>query len=537
MNMNRFIGKLRYVALVAVLLLSACIENDFPYPTVKLFITGLTVEGQVGTAMISNDDKTATVELDETVNIRKVHIQSLEVTEGGRASIPSDTVVDLSEPLQVTLSLYQDYPWTIVAKQNIERTALVDGQVGQADFYPDIKEASIKIPRDQGLDNLVVKELKLGPAGSTYNGVDGVPELEWEKTRNYAFTKIRVQYSDFLDEEWTLYVNLSDIKVGISSVDVWTKVAWVHGFGLDGQENGCEYKESGTEEWIRVAQSEVTHTNSSYVARIIHLKPSTSYVCRPYSGTEYGEEQTFTTGAETVLPNTGFEDWHQNGKVICPWKEGDVSFWDTGNWGSTTLSANDNITKSTTDVWNGAASGSFAAVLGSKFVGIGSIGKFAAGNLFVGEYRATDGTNGILGFGREFTARPTKLKGHFKYTTAAIAYTDAAHADLMGKPDTCIVWVALGDWNEPVEIRTNPKNAKYFDKNDSKIIAYGEMNCGETVSEYRKFEIELDYRSTERIPKYLLIVCSASKFGDYFTGGEGSTMWIDDFQLEYDYEE
>lgn len=528
--------RLKYIVYAVLFILTACIENDFPYPTVKLYITGLTAEGQVGAAVISNDEKLVTIELADSVNLKKVHILSLDVTEGGTASVPADTVVDLSNPLQVTLSMYQDYVWTIKANQTIERIFAVDGQIGQANFYPDIKEASISVPRDKGLDEIVVTELKLGPTGATYNGVAGVPELQWEKTRNYAYSKVQVKYSDFVDEEWTLYVNLSDVKVGVSSVDSWTKVAWIHGFGLEGQENGCEYKQDGAEEWIRVDASEITHDKGNFVARLIHLTPNTTYVCRAYSGSEYGAEQRFTTDAEAVLPNAGFEDWCQDGKVICPWKEGDVSFWDTGNWGSTTLSANDNITKSTTDVWNGAASGSFAAVLGSKFVGIGSIGKFAAGNLFVGEYRATDGTNGILGFGREFTARPTKLKGHFKYTTAAIAYTDAAHADLMGKPDTCIVWIALGDWNEPVEIRTNPKNSKYFDKNDPNIIAYGEMNCGETVTAYRDFEIELDYRSTSRTPKYLLIVCSASKYGDYFTGGPGATMWVDDFSFEYDYE-
>lgn len=51
-----------------------------------------------------------------------------------------------------------------------------------------------------------------------------------------------MKYGDFLDEEWTLYVNLSDVKVGVNSVDEWTNVAWVHGFGLAGQDNGCEYK-------------------------------------------------------------------------------------------------------------------------------------------------------------------------------------------------------------------------------------------------------------------------------------------------------
>ena len=96
MSMKRISRILGYWACLAVFLLSACIENDFPYPTVKLYLTGLTVEGQVGTTLLSNDDRTATVELDETVNIRKVHIQSLEVTEGGKASIPSDYFVFVS---------------------------------------------------------------------------------------------------------------------------------------------------------------------------------------------------------------------------------------------------------------------------------------------------------------------------------------------------------------------------------------------------------------------------------------------------------
>ena len=195
------------------------------------------------------------------------------------------------------------------------------------------------------------------------------------------------------------------------------------------------------------------------------------------------------------------------------------------------------MTQPTDDVWSGASAGSKAALLASQFVGLGAIGKFAAGNLFLGEYKATDGTNGILGFGREFSARPTKLKGHFKYTVATIDNADEAHKALIGEPDTCIVWIALGDWSEPVEIRTNPSNSKFFDKNDPNIIAYGEMNCAETVSAYKEFEIDLDYRSTSRVPKYLLIVCSASKYGDYFTGGAGSTMWVDDFSFEYDYDE
>lgn len=538
--MKRIISTYKMVKVLmclGVCLLSACIQNDLPYPTVKLYITGMTVEGQVGSALISNDDRKVTLELGETVNPKKVKVQTLELTEGGSASIGPDSIIDLSSPLSVTLSLYQDYVWTIEATQTIARSFTVTGQVGQAYFYPESHEASVNIPREKGLKNIEVTDLKLGPEGSVINGEEGLPVLQWENKGAFATAKVQVKYSDFIDEEWTLYVNLSDVNVGVNSVDAWTNVAWINGFGRDGEDNGCEYKKEGDTDWIRVDASELTHSGGNFKARLIHLQANTTYVCRAYSGEEYGAETTFTTGDEATIPNMSFDEWHQEGKVICPWKEGDTSWWDTGNWGSTTLSANDNITQPTSDVWGGAAAGSQAAILGSKFVGIGSIGKFAAGNLFLGEYRATDGTNGILGMGREFSARPTKLKGHFKYTVSTIKYTDEAHKALMDKPDTCIVWIALGDWSEPVEIRTNPKNSKYFDKNDPNVIAYGEMNCAETVSAYKDFEIDLDYRSTSRVPKYLLIVCSASKYGDYFTGGEGSTMWIDDFSFEYDYNE
>lgn len=521
----------RLMLCLSVCLLAACIQNDLPYPTVKLYITGMTVEGQVGSAVISNEERKVTLELEETVNPRQVKVQTLEMTEGGTASIGPDSIVDLTKPLQVTLSLYQDYVWTIEANQTIARTFTVTGQVGQAKFYPETREASVNIPREKGLGIIEVTSLKLGPEGSTQNGVTGVPALQWEKKGGFATTKVQVQYSDFIDEEWTLYVNLSDITVGVNSVDAWTNVAWVHGFGHDGRDNGCEYKKEGDTDWTRVDASELTHDGGDFTARIIHLQANTNYVCRAYSGEEYGAEMSFTTGEEATVPNMGFENWHQDGKVICPWKEGDNRFWDTGNWGSAgMLGEKYNITTPVEDIYSGST-GVFAAKLNSRSIA----GILAAGNLFIGEFKERDNTNGILGFGREFSARPTKLKGYFKYTVAAIDNTDDAHKDLMGKPDTCIVWIALGDWSEPVEIRTNPKNSKYFDKNDPNVIAYGEMNCGETVSTYKNFEIELDYRSTSRVPKYLLIVCSASKYGDYFTGGAGSTMWVDDFSFEYDY--
>ena len=528
--------------LIMAALFSACIENDVPYPYIKLFVTATEVDGQIGSAVISNDDRTVTVNLEDTVNMKKVHVKSITVTEGGRCSLPNDTIIDLSNPYPMTLSLYQDYQWTLKANQTIERRFTVENQVGTAVFNETEHFASVNISTKGNLKTIKLTDLKLGPTGSTVNMSSGIPYLEWEQHGNYAKANVVVNFSDFIVmEEWTLYVFQVETNVVTKSADGWVNVAWLYGEGQENADNGFELKEKDADEWQKVDISYITANGGSFTACVPHLKANTAYTCRAYSGEDKGEEVEFTTGTAIELPNGSFDEWHKTGKVWNPWTESGTQIWDSGNDGATTLG--ESITIPTSDTWSGAPMGGQAAQLSSKFVGLGSVGKFAAGNLFIGEYIRTDGTNGILGFGKEFTARPTKLKGYYKYTTAPITYLPSKSntADYnrflpyQNKPDTCSVYIALGDWENPVEIRTNPRDRKLFDKNDPHVIAYAEFNSGTTVSSYTPLELNLKYNSTSRIPTYLIVVCSASKYGDYFTGAAGATLIIDEFSLEYDY--
>lgn len=66
-------------------------------------------------------------------------------------------------------------------------------------------------------------------------------------------------------------------------------------------------------------------------------------------------------------------------------------------------------------------------------------------------------------------------------------------------------------------------------------MAYGKIEQSNTIEAYIPFEINLEYKSTSRVPKYILVTASASKYGDYFTGGNGAVLWIDDLELLYDY--
>ena len=85
----------------------------------------------------------------------------------------------------------------------------------------------------------------------------------------------------------------------------------------------------------------------------------------------------------------------------------------------------------------------------------------------------------------------------------------------------------------------NTQVSTFFDfENDPNIIAYGSLPDSEAVStngEWKEFNVELTYKDKTPLDQYyLIIVCSSSKYGDYFTGSTGSTMYIDDMELVYD---
>ena len=68
------------------------------------------------------------------------------------------------------------------------------------------------------------------------------------------------------------------------------------------------------------------------------------------------------------------------------------------------------------------------------------------------------------------------------------------------------------------------------------MIAYGALPIEQNVhseGQWQEVNIPLVYRDLTTKPTHLLVVFSASKYGDYFHGGEGSTLYVDDFSFEY----
>ncbi len=524
------------LAVFAFCAITGCIENDIPYPTIKLFVEQFEVEGQRQAPTINTENQTISVVLTETADADKVLIKNLVVTEGAKSTINVGEYVDLRDTLGFTLSLYQEYPWRIVATQPIARYFDVEDQIGESNNDPTSRVAVTHVHPATNLRKVIIKRLKLAPEGATYTLLTQSGDVEDFLDQPVDFREqplqVRVNYKDQV-EIWSLFVKHKTDLVTTLPANPWAKVVWMHAESFDTPDRGFEYRKASSDTWTRVAPEYVTHKGSSFSARVPHLEALTEYVIRAYVGESVGNEVTATTYATFDLPNGDLENWwKKDDKQWNPWLEGDVPFWDTGNAGTVTL--NKNITTPTTETWNGSEG--TAAKLESQFVNLFGIGKFAAGNLFVGQFMKVDGTNGILNFGQPFTTFPTRVRLYYKYKSAPIDKypTDLAH--LAGKPDSCIVYAALGDWEQPVEIRTNPKNQKLFDVNDKHIIAYTEFVSAEDQPEYRELVLEFDYRDLTRRPTYLVFVASASKYGDFFAGGIGSTMYLDNIRLEYDYD-
>lgn len=299
-----------------------------------------------------------------------------------------------------------------------------------------------------------------------------------------------------------------------------------------------EYREYGTEEW-KTAALGTRAAGTRLTVTLKNLKPGTRYEYRAATDDFTGESIYFTTEAIFTIPNASMEEWSdfvKNTKVLIPSNDGTQKFWDSGNHGSTTVG--DNITRPTTAFFH---TGSNAAELKSQFVGIGIAGKLAAGNIFAGSYDETVGTNGRLTFGQPYNGtHPTKLRVWANYRPAVGVKSKGANANYIaeGAPDIAQIYVALT--TEPYKIFTKSgAEQRLFSPTDESVIAYGqytfEGNYG-ADGQLQQLDIPIEYYAAAKSkkPLCLVIVASASKYGDFFSGGDGSVLIVDDFELIYE---
>lgn len=559
--------------LLAGLLFSSCaIVDDIPYPIVEAAITAFEVQGQCdqndqgfAAATINKNDATVELFVSDTVSLSSIRILRMEVSnnatiipESGVSLNPTkfpsegfnrpkstdNTWVNFSSgTANFTLHTYQDYSWRVRVHQVILREVQISGQVGDAVIDPVNRNIIVYVRESQDLHNITVQKFK--PAGQhCVVNPDPTQEtsVDFSQTRTFEVT------IGSTTETWQMFVYHTEAEESTTAaVFARSTSATVSGNCPTGSTPIIEYRRQGDTTWSHVSQSQVVVNGSHYSAEVTGLMAGGTYEFRVTAGDSVTEVLTESTVAPQQLENSSFDEWHIEGSGIkalyLPWAEGANPYWGTGNPGATTV---------------GASNSTYADEAGRRYANLQSkyiVIKFAAGNIFTGEYIETDGTNGVLSFGRPFTAFPTKMRFDYKYRTSTITRTGGEwkanygnyitrqlYDGLKGQPDSCNVYIALGDWVPtnykgiecPYLIRTRPSELHLFDLNDPHLIAFAQMTKGSDVSTWTTETITLDYRVRDRRPQYIIVVASSSKYGDYFTGGEESLLQIDNIELLYD---
>lgn len=530
---------------------SCAIENDIPYPIIESSIESMVVEGQRGAestdfadAVIDKKARTVMLYVNDSVDISNLKITRLKVTADAELlpdsaackdydkfprtgfasldSIPlsSNTRMNFSKPVNFILRTYQDYVWKVTVNQIVQRDIEVDGLVKSV-VDESSRSVILYVGEDQDLTNLNVSKMNLG-------GEFGKVSPDPTQIKDYSSPiKFNVQRSwEDYSYTWTVYVYHDDNgESGSADVFPMTTRAILKGSIQSGKTPEIEYAKQSESSWNSVPSSDISVSGTSFTATLSGLSASTTYKYRVSVDGTAGSEQTFTTVAAVALDNGKLENWSQDGKVWYPNASDADPFWGTGNPGAANFIGN--LTEPTDESISGKA-----ALLETK----NAIIKLGAGNLFTGDFQL-DGLNGLLHFGRPFSSFPTALRLYYKYTSTTINMIGDNVGDLAsmkGEPDICHIYIALSDKSEPYEIRNNPDKRQLFDKDDANIIAYGEFSSNQSTSSYKQIEIPLEYRYTNRTPKYIIIVASSSKYGDYYIGGVGSKLWLDEMELVYE---
>ncbi len=335
-------------------------------------------------------------------------------------------------------------------------------------------------------------------------------------------------------------------KLGANPANAWSNLAYLEGSvlsavgELDPAAMRFEYKTAVESSWTTVA---ATKDADAYKATLTGLTPATTYTYRMVyekdGSTFTSNEETFTTETATALPNGNLDNWHQANGIWYATTANEYSatgsFWDSGNEATSLMSVNPTQGNSTTV----HTAGGMSAELKSQFVGVPNlIGQFAAGNLYTGAFYDLVGTKGaIIDFGQPFDSRPKALHGWFHYASDSIDYRGSNTPEgvaLMDSLDLCSIYMALSKTQKRVD---NTNTSTFLDlEGDEDIIAYGRLDDKDAVSTkgWKEFTLDFKYKTLEPLDTYyLIIVFSASKYGDYFTGSTGSVMYVDDLELVY----
>ncbi|MEZ5009794.1 MAG: PCMD domain-containing protein [Chitinophagales bacterium] len=230
-------------------------------------------------------------------------------------------------------------------------------------------------------------------------------------------------------------------------------------------------------------------------------------VCEPAVRLCRTETPSFST-----IPNTSFDDWKykQVGDYYVP--EPTV-FWVTPNEGFDLFEGGVPVERVSGDeAYNPEG---FAAKLTTRAVKepLSELLPIAGGALSIGAFTSElNDPISSLKFGKPFNKRIKKVSGYYKYISV--------------QGDSCGIYA----YTQKCRQKTNECNDIYTELD---TISWARFSTNVTMDEYERFELNLEYFTTES-PDNVVIYFASSDNADEGKGAVGSTLYIDEVTIEYE---
>lgn len=496
------------------------------------------------------------IQIDETPLVEEEHVITIKQRPVITCKDGEETAYDLDQPMYLELEAQKDFYVRVATSSQLQSLKIQNEHFQEWGFWNQFDMLYLE-GQDEKLKEfgISVSDKKQTLSGDVWT-IQFAQKLIAKMTANEGSVSTTIEAVD--DEGkirkvvWNIVASSATVVTDeIIPSEVWTSKATLRGTVTTALESvpKFRYRVKNTADWTTV---DADLAENVFSKEITGLTPGTTYEYQAMDGEQASSvTYEFTTEATFQPENAGFEytSTSSSSPAILLYGDGQSMWWDSGNHGSATMKKN--VTTPDTSVKH---SGNQSILLSSQFVGVLGIGKFAAGNLFAGKYLNTDGTDGVLGWGRPCTSRPKALKLWVRYEPGTVDNGGSHIAN--GVTDQGIIYVAVGDWtgqegqNDDGGVETWPFVVKTKDQtlfttekgtySGDGTIAYGEKIFTEAYKEgtnLKELTIELDYNNyggDQRKPTSIIIVASASRYGDYFEGSGASKMWLDDMELIYE---
>lgn len=529
------------------------IENVLPGYEYKITLVNNPPADNAGGLAFRIEVREYELEIDDTIVIHgkpQFEWQNNEISIERQLYNKDNTFTDKT----LFIAVYQDFKNLVlstddpVVKEKLGNTSWIDLVEAAASAKQSLEDCGVKIDYVQTFNS---KQYRLTFTGDWLNALPPSPQqyvLSIDATDQRGMTssmKVRIaNMEEALDAPFA--VDESYWKSNLLSIRAYSAEVAVNTYDdIEGMK--LLYRKSGESSWVTGWQSEGTTPAGTNIIKLSGLVQNTSYECMIVGGEESdGQHQYeseisgFNTEEVFTIPNASMENWWlYNNKIWMPNLDAGSEFWDSGNHGATTIgNENDNITTKYTGM---SHTGNACAKLLSKFVGILTFGKLGSGNIFTGKYAGTSGTNGKIDFGREYNAtHPSKVRVWVNYRPAKAVNRKGANDKYIpeGELDKGQIYIALSDAIKRVDTG-DPTTLVTQEKAPDLFLAYGQYTFEDKFGDdntLQMIDIPFEYYEKAKVvsPKYMIIVCCASKYGDYFSGGDGSEMYVDDFEFIYE---